>query len=740
MLHNIPFELRSLDQWVVASGAAGPDGKPSKEPLNPRTGARASVTDPDTWATFEEARHCGHPLKGFVLSPDDPFTIIDLDAPETPEQEARHAKIYEAFQTYAELSQSGHGIHLICRGSVPKGARRDKVEVYSSGRYMICTGNVLRAAPVADCQALLDILFAELGGASDSTSLQQVTGTLTDDEVLTMATEAVNAAKFSQLWNGVWEGQWPSQSEADFALLSMLGFYTEDNEQVRRLFRRCALGQRAKATKNNRYLDYALEKIRAKAPPMVDLTPFLGRLGTTEDAHGDGAPMVTDEPPHLFPPGLIGEIADYILASSIRPVPEMALAAAIALCAGIAGRSYNISGTGLNQYLILVAPTGRGKEGMATGIDNLVAAVQSTVPMIDRFIGPAAFASGQALVRVLDKQPCFVSVLGEVGLLLQQICAPNANGAQVMLKKVLLDAYGKSGFSKVMRESVYSDTDKNTKVVQAPNITLLGETSPEKLFNALGGEAISEGLLPRFIVFEYDGPRPPQNEQPNQPPSPALVDQLAALASVALAAEQNRNFVPVTVSPQADAILRAFNRECDEIINSASHDQTREVWNRAHLKVLKLSALVAVGINPHQPVVSEKAAQWAADLVRKDSTRLHTRFAAGDVGTGDTRMEADVLRALADWSRLPVATKRGYKVSDKLLKSGLVPLRFLRQRCRLLTSFRNHRFGASAALTSTLKNMVEAGEVTEIGAAQVKRDFGFDGPLFCEGHISTPKD
>ena len=51
MLNNIPLELRSLPQWVC-SGA-------DKVPVNPRTGQAASVNDPATWSTFEEAIHTG---------------------------------------------------------------------------------------------------------------------------------------------------------------------------------------------------------------------------------------------------------------------------------------------------------------------------------------------------------------------------------------------------------------------------------------------------------------------------------------------------------------------------------------------------------------------------------------------------------------------------------------------------------------------------------------------------------
>ena len=78
----------------------------------------------------------------------------------------------------------------------------------------------------------------------------------------------------------------------------------------------------------------------------------------------DTAPVV---PGVSLPPGLVGEVAQYIYQTAIRPVPEIALGAAIAITAGVCARSYNISGSGLNQYLILLAKTGAGKEGAVTG-------------------------------------------------------------------------------------------------------------------------------------------------------------------------------------------------------------------------------------------------------------------------------------------------------------------------------------------------------------------------------------
>ncbi len=767
MFVKIPFELQQLDQWVVASGAIQADGTANKVPLNPRTGEKADVTDSTTWGSFADACNCGYKFIGFVLSKSDPYTIIDLDRPVDEIQAERHRAILDSLESYTELSQSGNGVHIICRGKIPHGVRRDKVEIYSQARYMICTGQVIKERPIADCQAVLDGMYSQMNQAI-SAELTQVDGILSDDDIYAMATRAVNAQKFNELWVGEWIGKYPSQSEADFALLSMLAFYTKDNEQVRRLFRRCALGQREKAQKNNKYLDFALGKIRGNQIPEMDFSQLLLtkptneinqtaeiREPSVENAGGDeasapsGTVEIHDDPVEpnggdkplepitegslKFPPGFIGELAEYIFSAAIRPVPEIGLAAAIALTAGVCGRAYNISGTGLNQYLILLAKTGSGKEGAATGIDGIVDAVRSQCPMVDEFIGPGAFASGQALIRVLDKHPCFVSVLGEFGLTLQQLCDPKASPAHIMLKKVLLDIYSKSGDKKVLRSSVYSDTEKNTQIIQAPNVTIFGESTPETFYNGLDASAIGEGLIPRFSIFEYSGPRPMRNPLPFMAPPPALVNQFAGLLAVALAAKQNRAHCPVPMDSEAKKMLDAFDHHATEQINADQGDISRQLWNRAHLKALKLAALVAVGVNAHAPVVDRACADWAIALTQRDISKLLAKFADGDVGFGDLRMESDVRRAVEDYFGLTHRKRREYDVPETLVDKEIVPLSYLRRRLRSLSSFRNDRRGSSNALNATLASMVEGEVLDKIPQAQLLMYCRSNSPAYVKG-------
>jgi hypothetical protein len=62
---------------------------------------------------------------------------------------------------------------------------------------------------------------------------------LTDEEVISLARSAKNAAKFEALWQGDISG-YASHSEADQALVSLLAFYTQDENQLDSLYRQSA--------------------------------------------------------------------------------------------------------------------------------------------------------------------------------------------------------------------------------------------------------------------------------------------------------------------------------------------------------------------------------------------------------------------------------------------------------------------------------------------------------------------
>lgn len=63
---------------------------------------------------------------------------------------------------------------------------------------------------------------------------------LTDEEIIGLAGKARNSAKFEALWRGDTSG-YESHSEADQAMISLLAFYTQDEEQLDSLYRQSGL-------------------------------------------------------------------------------------------------------------------------------------------------------------------------------------------------------------------------------------------------------------------------------------------------------------------------------------------------------------------------------------------------------------------------------------------------------------------------------------------------------------------
>lgn len=762
---NIPQEMRIYPQWVMWRYEDTDSKKPTKVPYSAKTGALASVTNPDTWATFDEclaAMPSGwYSGIGFVLTENDPYTFIDLD--DTNGDQAsfdRQVRIYNEFNSYAERSPSGTGLHIIVKGAVPTGRRRSFIEVYSSLRYMTMTGDVYRDAPINDYNDALNILWGQMG--QGSVAVAHYAGLAeakeTDEEVFKRAVTAANGDKFAELYAGNWQGMYSSQSEADFALVDIIAFYTQNRAQIARMFRASGLGQRDKAKRDD-YVSYMLNKCFDRMLPPVDIDGLKNKLDEAIAAkeakeRAEAMSQNSDVPvyvepakiipqtnsPYSVPPGLVGEVAQYIFAQAPRPVPEIALAGALGLIAGIVGRAYNISGTGLNQYVLLLAPTGTGKEAIASGIDKLMAQVIRTVPAAADFVGPGEIASSQAIIKYMAKGPTsFVSLVGEFGIYLQQMASINAAPHLVGLRRFLLDAYNKSGENKVLRPSIYSDRDKNTAAVLAPSFTMLGESTPEKFYEGLHEGLISEGLLPRFTMIEYHGERPPLNVgHLHAQPSFELIDRLSTLCAHALMLNSQNKAIHVQTQPDAKDLFEKFDKHCDDNINSSDREVRRHLWNRAHVKALKLAAMVAVGCNPYDPVISTDVASWAINLVVADVRNLTARFDAGEIGidNDETKQLAKVIGCVKDFvvSPWPEVSKYAGEGAGVLHSNKIVPYSYVQRRLASVAVFRKDRIGASGAIKRALKTLCERGDLQEVSRATLSKDYGTSAVAYMIAH------
>lgn len=282
--NRIPADLRAYPQFVVWRYVDRGGPKPSKLPFSPRNGQVASVTDATTWATFSESiaafDNGGFDGIGFVFTDADPFTGIDLDdCHGDADALAIQHRIFDAFPSYAELSPSGNGLHIIVKGSV-RGSRRGHVEVYSTERFFTMTGNVYRDAPIIDGGAALDVLMAEIAPNTSSSfdpSANYQASTETDEAVFHRAANAANGGKFVRLWNGDASdlvGD-TSGSAIDQALVNMLAFWTKDPSQIERMWLGCPQGQRVKTQQRADYRRSTIERAFDRTLPTLDFSHLL---------------------------------------------------------------------------------------------------------------------------------------------------------------------------------------------------------------------------------------------------------------------------------------------------------------------------------------------------------------------------------------------------------------------------------------------------------------------------------
>lgn len=782
---RIPEELRSRKQWAIAA--------PDKEPMVQGSDGnlyRVSVNDVDRWMDFEAAATAAQQNNlhiGYIVHETDPFTCIDLDVKDaanepdptrwtTQEQFDRYWSIVQQFASYTERSRSGKGLHIWVRGKIGKGRKRDGVELYSQQRFLITTGDTINGFPIVEKQDLLTAMASQMAPPDDrSVELEEIEAEEDDWSILLTAMNAANSEKYLDLYRGEWQKHgFPSQSEADLALMSIFTFYSKSNEQCRRLFRDSALGKREKAQKDNRYLDYTLKVIRArqKREAQVDHSAILqsaelvAQMRKAPDAlHVPGkdndeptmapvaASMVVAGPSTLpkveakpeegtgsreldWPPGLTGAIAGFIYQSAPRPVKEVAIMSALGLLAGICGKAWFIPQSGLNLYGILVARSAVGKEAMNSGVSALMASVASRQPAVMQFVDFNDFASGPALVKAVAANPSFVNIAGEWGRKLKRLAQENGRDAAMEgLRTVMTNLYQKSGPQSIVGGITYSSKDNNIASVSGVAYSMIGETTPSTFYESLTESMMEDGFLSRFLIMEYGGKRPPLNHAPLREPSKALGDAVADLCTQALTLLSRRECVPVGCTSEAAAMFAEFEEECDTEINKTVDESWRQMWNRASLKMMRLAALLAVADNWYHPVIEPRHVTWALDVVRRNIQLIARKLETGDVGTSDDARERKVLAIIREYLRDVIS--EGYKVPDTLRQNGIVPRKLLQQRTARITSFVNHRMGSTGCLNLAIQSLIDSGYIMEVNRDKMVEAYNFHGK--CYRVLSLPE-
>jgi len=325
------------------------------------------------------------------------------------------------------------------------------------------------------------------------------------------------------------------------------------------------------------------------------------------------------------PPGILGDITRWIVATAPKAQHELALAAAIGLCSVVMGRTYRSQyGNWTSLYLVLVAKSTEGKEHPQACVEKVL-----TDANMAHLIGGSGYTSAGAVYSALLKSPCHVATIDEMGKLLKMSRAKGQANTEAALDK-LIEAFGRT--DGVLRPPTYStmtlskgQASQVERIVHNPGITLLGATTPATFYENLTDDLVKDGFLGRCIVVESRQPRQLLRFVPRDDAPPAIIDWCKAvhvtgikdgnLASVA-PAEMPPSIIELPFSEACVALMTAFERELNDHKEAHETEGFDVLLGRTLEKAMKLAMIVCKATDPNQREVQAEHLRWAIEYVR----------------------------------------------------------------------------------------------------------------------------
>jgi len=314
----------------------------------------------------------------------------------------------------------------------------------------------------------------------------------------------------------------------------------------------------------------------------------LGRKNQTEvdfsklNVDGDEPQTIEEFMESMIPQeGLIRSVYEYYRNVSQFPAAVMGLATALSFCQTIFGRRIR-SQTDLrtNDYNVVMAPTGGGKEACETATLKLFEAVGYDLTH------PPDVQSGNGLLAAMVEKPCGIWVCDEFGKMLESIINPASNPHMKNIGTHVLKMYGKAGTN--YGGAAHAAGVRNK--IQQPHLCILGLTTP-RVLNTITAKEVDEGLMGRLAFFVCQD-RPKSRIVPMEEPNEHMVAQIRQWIEWAPMSGGNLSDkpTPATLMMATDAWERWRGHQTEIRDRMDSEGELRAaVWVRVAARTMKLA-------------------------------------------------------------------------------------------------------------------------------------------------------
>ncbi len=352
-----------------------------------------------------------------------------------------------------------------------------------------------------------------------------------------------------------------------------------------------------------------------------------GYLPTQDVLPADVAvePRPVAKPSRPFPrelmnvPGLVGDVARWMVDSSTRQQHAMCLASSLVTMGAVLGRRV-ATPTDLrsNVYCLGIGETACGKDPSVRLPHVLLKRAK-----LEHLIGPGEWKSDSGLRAALIDSPSHAAFCDEFTKLLDAMAGKNAPSHLKGIKRYLLELWAAS--NSIHYAPAYANRALNKPVtIEQPNLCVYGTGVPSELFSSLDRGVVQDGFLNRILVFFADEQLPERRVVGRAEPPEALVKQLQELdrhvaqglgefASMSQASPVAR-IIPMT--EDALRLLDDLERENEKRVTKmrAAREDLSDLWVRLGAQIAKIALIRSASDDPDRAIGVGDVA-WARDLV-----------------------------------------------------------------------------------------------------------------------------
>lgn len=327
------------------------------------------------------------------------------------------------------------------------------------------------------------------------------------------------------------------------------------------------------------------------------------------------APWKSIEDP-LKCPGLVGKIADWIVATADYPQPLLSIGAALSIVGTAAGRQLaGPTKSGTHLYIIGIAGTGCGKDHPLKSIGRIL-----ITSKLKHLIGAGQFTSESAVVNTVLRSPSSVCAMDEFGAFLARGKNRSASTHEQGISSMLRKLWG-SSFDAV---PTTERAGEKFKLLFSPAMTIYGTSTAEELYDAISDQDTRNGLLNRFLILQNEV-RPARVEAAadrNEVPAEIVEGlrevywRLGELGAAPYHGQGDNECATPQIVPWRDEYAELTFKElvADIAARMDKEPEHEKFLVRTAEMAVRMATIRAIGVDPRDPRVTQEDMAWGATV------------------------------------------------------------------------------------------------------------------------------